>query len=258
MARRPGKLVKHKSVGENARMKIISSLSLFSVCACTTPMERGVAAHIRHERNSIQAEQPCRGRPRATALRDVEADAIVLAMITGREGDGLSWRATAVSRGTLMGDVPQREFSFASEPGFGCDQSWPPRLDRYWVLYLRRTGDGLRVHRGYPYWWARASRDPRLALLDRLLPLGTGAISGTIDTGGNRVWVTVTSPDGLELTMRTWRDGRYRFRHLPAGTYTISHDYCDEMESVATVVVGDGKTRVPTMRGDGNCMIMIN
>lgn len=241
-------------------MKIISLLSLFAVCACSTPAESGIAAHGRDEGNSIQAEQPCRFPRKAAALRDVEADAIVLTMITDLEGGGLSWRATATSRGTLMGDVPEREFRFASEPGLGCDQLWLPRLDRYWVLYLRRTSDGLRVHRGYPYWWARASRDPRLAQLDRLLPPGVGAISGIIDTAGTiRVWVTLTGTDGREYNMRTRRDGRYRFRHLPAGTYTISHDYCDgdEPAVVETVVVRDRKVRVRTMRADDNCTMVL-
>lgn len=120
----------------------------------------------------------CRIPPQPEALRSLEADAIALVLITDLQVDGATWRATGAYRGTLMGDVPRREFSFDNGPAFagevvvGCDRSWPPKLGRYGVLYLRRTGDGLRVHRVYPYWWARASRDPRLARLDRLLPLG--------------------------------------------------------------------------------------
>lgn len=120
----------------------------------------------------------CRLPPRPSALLNIKADAIVLALIADVDGDHAHWRATARSRGTLMGRAPQRVFSYASRPNSGevvinsCDQPWRPKRDRYWILYLRLTDEGLRVHRGYPYWWAKASLDPRLARLDRLLPLG--------------------------------------------------------------------------------------
>jgi hypothetical protein len=38
-------------------MKIVSALSFLAVGACATPTESGVAAHMRHERNSMLAEQ---------------------------------------------------------------------------------------------------------------------------------------------------------------------------------------------------------
>lgn len=125
----------------------------------------------------IQA-QACRVAPRPSALLNVDADAIVLALITRLEVDRGSWQATANSRGTLMGSVKQRVFSYGTELfpeetiTTSCDHNWRPKLDRYAVLYLRRTPEGMRVHRGYPYWWAKASGDPRLARLDHLLPLG--------------------------------------------------------------------------------------
>ena len=120
--------------------------------------------------------QACRIPPRPEALRSLKADAIALVLITDRQVAGTSWRATGAYRGTLLGDVPQRKFSFDNGPAeeviVSCGQSWPPKLGRYGVLYLQRTVDGLRVAHVYPYWWARASLDPRLARLDRLLPLG--------------------------------------------------------------------------------------
>lgn len=127
---------------------------------------------------AAQAEA-CRVAPRAAALGAIQADAIVLVTVTDLKVDRSAWRATGISRGTLMGKVPQRTFDFGSLSSAGdvivssCDQSWQPKLGRYSVLYLRSTAEGLRVHRAYPYWWARASLDPRLAKLDRLLPLGT-------------------------------------------------------------------------------------
>lgn len=129
---------------------------------------------------ATQAEA-CRVAPRPSALRALQADAIVLVTVTDLKVDGSAWRATGISRGTLMGKAPQRTFGFGSLSLDGdiviissCDdQSWQPKVGRYSVLYLRNTAEGLRVHRAYPYWWARASLDPRLAKLDRLLPLGT-------------------------------------------------------------------------------------
>jgi len=122
--------------------------------------------------------QACRIPPRPEALHSLEADAIALVLITDLQVDGASWRATAAYRGSLMGEVNQREFSVDNGPAYPgevvvtCGGSWPPKLGRYGVLYLRRTADGLHPFRIYPYWWARASGDPRLAQLDRLLPLG--------------------------------------------------------------------------------------
>lgn len=122
--------------------------------------------------------QACRVAPRPEALQRVAADAIVLVLITSVRTEGLHWRATAVSRGTLMGNVRQREFSIDNGPGpddvviNSCDHSWLPKLGRYGIMYMRRTPEGLRLNRISPYWWARASGDRRLARLERLLPLG--------------------------------------------------------------------------------------
>ena len=120
--------------------------------------------------------QACRIPSRPERLQSLEADAVVLVLITGVQVDGANWRATAVSRGSLSGHVRQREFSIDSGPTgeivSSCDRSWLPKLDRYGVMYLRRTPDGFRLIRIYPYWWARMSGDRRLARLDRLLPLG--------------------------------------------------------------------------------------
>lgn len=124
------------------------------------------------------AAQACRIPPRPEALRSIEADAVVLVLITDRQVDGANWRATAVLRGTLMGRVREREFRIDNGPAFpgvvitSCGGSWPPKLGRYGILYLQRGPGGQSVYQIYPYWWARASGDPRLARLDRLLPLG--------------------------------------------------------------------------------------
>ncbi|HEX8217137.1 MAG TPA: hypothetical protein VF577_06710 [Allosphingosinicella sp.] len=166
----------------------------------------------------------CRIPPRPEALRSIEADAIALVLITDLQADGATWRATGAYRGTLMGGVPQREFSFDAGPAFAgesvvsCGQSWPPKLGRYGVLYLRRTADGLRVYRIYPYWWARASRDPRLARLDRLLPLGAAR-----------------EPTSEESRLLDLAEPRIK---LPAGVSDLSHYTRVYERASPTIVTG--------------------
>jgi hypothetical protein len=124
------------------------------------------------------AAQACRVPPRPERLQSLEADAIVLVLITDVEVDGGNWRATAVLRGRLMGNVRQREFNIDNGLAgstvivTSCDRSWLPKPGRYGIMYLRRTPEGLRLNRIYPYWWARASGDRRLDRLERMLPLG--------------------------------------------------------------------------------------
>jgi hypothetical protein len=103
-----------------------------------------------------------------------------------------------------MGRAPQRVFSYGREPSdtivTSCDQDWRPARDRYAILYLRRTSEGMHVHRSYPYWWAKASLDPRLARLDRLLPLGairepTAEEARLLDLAEARVELPPGAPD---------------------------------------------------------------
>lgn len=114
----------------------------------------------------------CRIPPRPEALRDMEAEAIVLVRVSAVEVSGRSWSAIGVTQGILMGSGTGRELSFANRPFDSCGQMAPPRLERYWVLYLQRSDGALRVRQAYPYWWARRSGDRRLRRLDALLPLG--------------------------------------------------------------------------------------
>lgn len=153
--------------------------------------------------------QACRVPPRPSALLNVEADAIVLALISNVGGDETNWRATALPRGALMGKAPTRAFEYDSGPMAGhvftsCDQPAKPKRDRYWVLYMQRTSDGLRVNRGYPYWWAKASGDPRLVRLDRLLPLGAARKpTATEDRLLDLAEARITRPDASDLSRYT-------------------------------------------------------
>jgi hypothetical protein len=110
------------------------------------------------------------------ALRAVPADAIVLARITSVDWIGARrerhWRATARAWTVLSGAIDGPDFSFDNETHFRCGGAGTPRPGGYWILYLQRTGDGMRILDASAYWWTRQSGDPRLAWLNTLLPLG--------------------------------------------------------------------------------------
>ena len=120
------------------------------------------------------AASACRIPLRPEALRTVEADAVVLVQVTNvvsaEAVDG--WTATAAVRGNLVGSYAKREITFTNGTIVTCHQMSKPKLGRYYVLYLKRTDQGFRFRSGYPYWFARASGDARLAALSKLLPLG--------------------------------------------------------------------------------------
>jgi hypothetical protein len=104
----------------------------------------------------------------------IEADAIVLVQITQVNSAAEAWTATASVRGNLEGRYPEREISFSQNDGLivSCNQMREPEIGRYYVLYLQQSDQDFRFSIGYPYWFARASNDPRLVELDTLLPWG--------------------------------------------------------------------------------------
>lgn len=118
------------------------------------------------------AGSACRIPLRPEALRTVEADAIVLARVTSVEPTDDGWTATAEIRGNLVGSGPADSFTFSIGPVVSCYQMREPEPGRYYVLYLGRSEQGYQFRNGYPFWFARASEDPRLAALDELMPLG--------------------------------------------------------------------------------------
>lgn len=114
----------------------------------------------------------CRSPPEPSELRHVEADAIILAQVANvkltTEPHWRQWVATATKKRNILGSPVQNEFTFA-DTGPGSCGPGQPSLEEYWVLYLKNEGKGLRA---WPFWWARASGDPRLKRLNELLPLG--------------------------------------------------------------------------------------
>lgn len=83
-----------------------------------------------------------------------------------------------------------------------------------------------------------------------------GAIAGNVESFGIRVRVTVTGPDGRTYRTTARTNGQFRIRHLPAGTYTITYDFCGERRTVENVVVRDGETIVPNTPDGDQCIII--
>lgn len=102
----------------------------------------------------------------------MEADAIVLVQVTDVELVDERWTATAAILGTLVGSHPTGQITFSHGPIVTCHQMAEPTLGRYYVLYLDNSDHDFRFLNGFPYWFARASEDVRLAALNDLLPLG--------------------------------------------------------------------------------------
>src|SRR5205085_11825779 len=64
-----------------------------------------------------------------------------------------------------------------------------------------------------------------------------GAISGRVDSYGTRIRVIATGPDGREYRRRAGVDGRFRIKHLPAGTYRLTFTPgCGDSWTVENVV----------------------
>jgi hypothetical protein len=118
----------------------------------------------------------CRVPAPPATLRNLPADAIVLARITSVHWIGprreRRWRATARAWALLSGAIDGPGFSFDSDSHIICGGAGTPRPGRPWIIYLQRSGDGMRVLDASAYWWSRRSGDPRVARLNELLPLG--------------------------------------------------------------------------------------
>lgn len=93
---------------------------------------------------------------------------------------------------------------------------------------------------------------PALAKRDR----PGGAIAGSADSYGVRTRITATGADGRTYRTRARSNGRYRIRHLPAGTYTVTYASCVGNRTVENVVVRDGETLVPDLPLEDQCIVI--
>ena len=99
-----------------------------------------------------------------------------------------------------------------------------------------------------------AAAAPALARRDR----PQGAIAGNVEHAWYRTRVTATGTDGR--TYRTRVDGnnsRFRIRHLPAGTYSLTFaPSCGDSWTVENIVVGSGETMLPDVRHEDGCIFI--
>jgi hypothetical protein len=84
-----------------------------------------------------------------------------------------------------------------------------------------------------------------------------GAIAGNVGSNGIRTRVTATGTDGRTFRARARSNGRFRIRHLPAGTYTLTFvPDCGDSRTVGNVVVGEGETILPGVQDVGACIFI--
>lgn len=98
-----------------------------------------------------------------------------------------------------------------------------------------------------------AAPQPSWARQDR----PTGIIAGTVESFGFRLRVTATGQDGRAFRVRIGGNGRYRIRHVPAGTYTLTFaPSCGESWTVENVIVGNGQTNVAHVQDPNPCIVV--
>lgn len=94
-----------------------------------------------------------------------------------------------------------------------------------------------------------ATSVPALAGQDR----PAGEIRGKADS----LRVTATGADGSVVRVKVGRDGGYRIKDLPAGTYTLTFEPdCGDSWTVENVVVGAGQTVLPYSQNPNPCIII--
>jgi Carboxypeptidase regulatory-like domain len=129
------------------------------------------------------------------------------------------------------------------------------RIDADGVVALKpgRRGDARRMVIAAAASAGLLAAAPAFARQDR----PAGAIAGTIETFGIRMRVTATGTDGQAFRARINGNGRFRLRHLPAGTYTLTFvPTCGDSWRVDNVVVGAGETRMPNVQHMNNCIVV--
>jgi hypothetical protein len=84
-----------------------------------------------------------------------------------------------------------------------------------------------------------------------------GAIAGKVENyefGGR---VVATGPDGRTYRGGVKGNGRYRIKHVPPGTYTLTFmTACGGEEPIGAVVVGEGEAIAPDSKESSACIVV--
>ncbi|MEA3038729.1 MAG: hypothetical protein QOE79_1242 [Sphingomonadales bacterium] len=98
-----------------------------------------------------------------------------------------------------------------------------------------------------------AAGGPAFASTDR----PQGAIAGKVRAYGARVRVTATDPSGGKFRAKVGGDGRFRIKHVPAGTYNLTFvPDCGDKWTIDNVVVGEGQTALPDSESPTTCIVV--
>ena len=134
-----------------------------------------------------------------------------------------------------------------------CVRAW---IDNDGVVALKpgRRGDGRRMMiAAAATAGLLAASTPAFARTDR----PDGRIAGHVDTFGIPIRVTATGTDGQTYRARVNREGRFRIRHLPTGTYTLTFvPDCGERWTVENVVVSVEETILPEVQNENGCIVV--
>ena len=159
-------------LSERVRRRNVSALEVIMKCALVVT----VFGILTLAPSKVLA---CRGLD-PEDLNDDPADAIVLTTIQSVRKTGANqtfpnwapaWVATASVKAPLFGKFTENEVEYEERGPGDCYAMGVPRVETYWVIYLRKVKDQY-YPQAVPYWWAHRSGDPRVANLRRFLPLG--------------------------------------------------------------------------------------
>lgn len=84
-----------------------------------------------------------------------------------------------------------------------------------------------------------------------------GAIAGQVEECGFKVRITATHESGRTYSAKAGLNGRYKIKHLPAGTYNLAfHSEAGDDWKVDNVAVGREKVIVPARQDPQQCIVI--
>ncbi|MBX3563857.1 MAG: carboxypeptidase regulatory-like domain-containing protein [Sphingomonas sp.] len=127
------------------------------------------------------------------------------------------------------------------------------RIDADGVVAVKRGGGMRRMVIAAGASAGLLASQPALAGQDR----PKGAISGDVMTYGFRTKVTATDTSGNSYRTTSKANGKYKLKHLPAGTYTLTFvPDCGDSWTVENVIVASSEIAAPKSPDESGCIIV--